>query len=96
MDILRKLKINEKYIKLISNTGLITLGTFGSKILVFFLTPLYTYLLTDSEFGRADLLAQTAKLILPILSLGITEAVFRFALDKAEDPKKVLTAGFGI
>ena len=85
-----------KYKKLLSNTGLITLGTFGSKILVFFLTPLYTYLLTDAQFGTADLLAQTAKLILPILSLGITEAVFRFALDKAEDPKKVLTAGFGI
>lgn len=82
--------------KLISNTGLIALGTFGSKILVFFLTPLYTYLLTDAEFGRADLLAQTAKLILPILTLGIAEGVFRFALDKAEDPKKVLTAGFGV
>lgn len=85
-----------KYKKLLSNTGLITLGTFGSKILVFFLTPLYTFLLTDSQFGTADLLAQTAKLLLPILSLGITEAVFRFALDRAEDPKKVLTAGFGV
>lgn len=85
-----------KYKKLLSNTGLITLGTFGSKILVFFLTPLYTYLLSDAQFGTADLLAQTAKLLLPLLSLGITEAVFRFALDKAEDPKKVLTAGFGV
>lgn len=88
--------MDKKYTKLLSNTGLITLGTFGSKILVFFLTPLYTYLLTDTQFGTADLLAQTAKLLLPILSLGITEAVFRFALDKAEDPKKVLTAGFAI
>ena len=88
--------MDKKYKKLLSNTGLITLGTFGSKILVFFLTPLYTYLLTDAQFGTADLLAQTAKLLLPILSLGITEAVFRFALDKAEDPKKVLTAGFAI
>ncbi len=85
-----------KYKKLLSNTGLITLGTFGSKILVFFLTPLYTYLLSDAQFGAADLLAQTAKLLLPLLSLGITEAVFRFALDRAEDPKKVLTAGFGV
>ena len=85
-----------KYKKLLTNTGLITLGTFGSKILVFFLTPLYTYLLSDAQFGTADLIAQTAKLLLPILSLGITEAVFRFALDRAEDPKKVLTCGFGV
>ena len=90
------MKNMNKYKKLLSNTGLITLGTFGSKILVFFLTPLYTYLLTDAEFGSADLLAQTAKLLLPILSLGITEAVFRFAMDRAEDPKKVLTAGFTV
>ncbi len=92
----QKVKIMNKYKKLLSNTGLITLGTFGSKILVFFLTPLYTYLLSDSEFGSADLLAQTAKLLLPLLSLGITEAVFRFALDRAEDPKNVFTAGLCI
>ena len=29
--------MDKKYKKLLSNTGLITLGTFGSKILVFFL-----------------------------------------------------------
>lgn len=44
--------------------------------------PIYTLTLTTKEFGLADLLNNSLQLILPILTLSITEAVFRFSLDK--------------
>lgn len=77
-----------------SNTLLISIGTFGSKLLVFLMTRFYTGYLAPSDYSTADLITQTANLLFPIISLGITEGVFRFALDKAEDRKGVFTSGF--
>lgn len=54
----------------------------------------YTGYLTPSDYGTADLITQTANLLFPIISLGITEGVFRFAMDKSSDTKSVFTYGF--
>ncbi len=83
-----------KYKTLISNTALISLGTFGSKLLVFFMVRFYTGYLTTSQYGTSDLITQTANLLLPIISLGITNGVFRFAIDSAADKKSVFSTGF--
>lgn len=82
-----------KYKTLVSNTALISLGTFGSKLLVFFMVRFYTGYLTTSQYGISDLLTQTANLLLPLISLGITNGVFRFAIDKNQDKKSVFSAG---
>lgn len=82
-----------RYKKLVANSGIIALGTFGSKLLVYFLMPFYTRYLTPEMYSTADLITQTAKLLIPLLSIGITETVFRFALDKAYDKKAVFSAG---
>lgn len=82
-----------KYKKLVSNTGILAIGTFASKLLVYFLMPLYTAVLTKEQYGQADLVTQIAKLLIPVVSLGISEAVFRFALDKNYKKKEVFTAG---
>ncbi len=83
-----------KYKTLLSNTLLISLGTFGSKLLVFLMVRFYTGYLTPSDYGTADLITQTANLLFPIISLGITEGVFRFAMDKASDRRSVFSVGF--
>ena len=77
-----------------SNTLLISIGTFGSKILVFFMVRFYTGYLTPSDYGTADLITQTANLLFPIISLGITEGVFRFALDNERGRRSIFTVGF--
>lgn len=82
-----------KYKTLVSNTALISLGTFGSKLLVFFMVRFYTGCLTEAEFGTADLIQQTANLLLPIISVGITDGVFRFAIDSKIDKKSVFSSG---
>ena len=83
-----------KYTTLLSNTLLISMGTFGSKLLVFLMVRFYTGYLTPSDYSTADLITQTANLLFPIISLGITEGVFRFAMDKSSNRKSVFTFGF--
>ena len=83
-----------KYKKLLSNTAIYGVGTFASKILVFLLTRLYTECLTTEQFGTADLITNTANLLIPFAAAGVCEAIFRFALDSKEDKRSVLSTGF--
>ncbi|MBR7091628.1 MAG: polysaccharide biosynthesis C-terminal domain-containing protein [Clostridia bacterium] len=82
-----------RYKRLLSNTFVFAIGTFSSKVLVYFLVPLYTHVLTNAQFGSADLIQQTGNLLLPLASLGITTAVLRFGLDSAVRKTDVFTAG---
>ena len=90
--------IMNKYKTLASNTALISLGTFGSKLLVFLMVRFYTGYLTTTEYGTADLIQQTANLLLPIISIGITDGVFRFAefCDPVCDVFGILTVLYSI
>ena len=71
-----------KYQTLAANTILMSAGTLGSKLLVFLLVRVYTGCLTPAEFGTADLITQTANLLIPLVSLDVADAVFRFAADR--------------
>lgn len=83
----------DKYKKLLSNTAILGVGTFASKILVFLLLPLYTAYLNTEQYSTADIITQSANLLMPILSLGMSDAIFRFTLDKEIDKTRVLTTG---
>lgn len=72
------------------DTVLFGISTFGSKILVFLLTPLYTAVLLTEEYGIADLINTTVNLIYPVLTLAITDATLRYALDKDCEKRAVL------
>ncbi len=76
--------------RLISNTLILGAGTFASKLIVLLMMPFYTAWLSPEQFGVADLVAQTANMIIPIACIGLSEALFRFALD-CEDKKKVFS-----
>ena len=78
-----------RYKYLLKNIGLMTISNFTSKILSFLLVPLYTSVLTTTEFGTYDLYATTCFLFTPMLSVCIAEAVLLFLLDKSKEPSKV-------
>lgn len=82
-----------KYKKLAFNTLIFTIGSFGSKVLSFLLAGFYAQKMSTSEFSNADLIVQTANLLIPIATLSITEGVIRFGLDKDFDKKQVYTSG---
>ena len=87
-------KIKGRYRNLFRNTIILGLGTFGSKVLVFFLLPLYTAYLTPEMYSTADLISQMSNLLIPLCCLGITDGVFRFAMDGERDRREVFTTGF--
>lgn len=83
-----------RYQTLAANTALISIGTFGSKLLVFLMVRFYTGYLTPAEYGTADLITQTANLLIPLVSLDITDGVFRFAADCSHGRANVFSVGF--
>lgn len=85
---------NYKY--LFKNVGLLTISNFGSKILAFLLVPLYTSVLTTSEYGIYDLINTSVLLLIPILTLDIVDSIMRFTIDKENSPKEVLSIGLNI
>ncbi|MEG0618610.1 MAG: oligosaccharide flippase family protein [Bacilli bacterium] len=79
------------YKKLLNNSIIFAIGNLGSKIIGILMVPLYTYYFTTADYGRLDLITTTVNLIVPICTLSIFESAFRFAMDKSENPKSVLT-----
>lgn len=71
-----------KYGYLAKNTLLFTISSFGSKILTFLLVPLYTAILSTSDYGTADLISTTATLLIYIFTINIADSVMRFTIDK--------------
>lgn len=55
--------------------------------------PFVTRMLVTSDYGAADLVQQTANVLIPIVFLQINSAALRFALDKASNKADVFTVG---
>lgn len=79
-----------KYKYLFKNIGVLTIASFSTKMLSFFLLPLYTSILSTSEYGTYDLINTTISLLVPILTLNLFESVFRFSLDNSYSRKGLL------
>lgn len=82
-----------KYKHLVKNTLIFAMGTFSSKILVFVLMPIYTRCLTTEEYGIVDLVIQTANFLFPLVTVGITNAIIRFGVDRSYRKNDVFTTG---
>lgn len=79
------------YKKLANNSIIFGIGSIGSKLISFVLLPLYTYYLTTSEFGTADLISTTATMLMPLVSFNIYEAVLRFTMDRNSNITKIFS-----
>lgn len=84
-----------QYKSLIKNSFLFAIGSIGSKAISFFMLPLYTRMLTTSDYGQLDILQTTISLLIPLVTLQVVEAVFRFSVDMRDkdSASKVLTNG---
>lgn len=87
---------NSKYRYLAKNSILFTISSFGSKILSFLLVPLYTYVLTTYELGLSGLVVTSSSLLVFAVTINIGDAVLRFAMDKANDPHKIMAYGIRV
>lgn len=85
--------MRSEYKKLITNTGLLAIGSFASSILGMLLIPFYTAVLSPADYGISDLITTTTALLYPFTTLAISEAIMRFALDREVDKKSVYSIG---
>lgn len=79
--------------RLIKNTGIIAIGNISTKLVSFFLLPLYTAVLSTAEYGAYDYIISIATFCVPFVSVLMDESIFRFLIDcKTElDKKKIIS-----
>ena len=73
---------------LVKNTLVISIGTFLPKLTSLVTLPIITAGLTKVEYGTYDLISTLVSLLLPIVTMQIQAAAFRFLIDCREDKKK--------
>ncbi|OBW91375.1 polysaccharide biosynthesis protein [Gallibacterium genomosp. 3] len=71
--------------KLLKNTLIYSIGSFGSKILSFLLLPLFSLYLSTVEMGQYDLILTFTMLVTPVVTLQLSDAIYRWLI--AEDKK---------
>ncbi|WP_034442401.1 lipopolysaccharide biosynthesis protein [Butyrivibrio sp. AE2032] len=86
--------MNGKYKTLAKDTLIFALGSLGSKVILFFLVPLYTNFLTREEYGISDLVTTLVQLFVPFAAVVINQAVLRFGMKKDRRAEDVLKASF--
>lgn len=73
---------------LVKNTIIISIGIICTKLITFFLLPLYTRLLSTEDYGIVDLLGTLSLLLVPVITLQIEQAVFRELIEARNNEKR--------
>ncbi|GIS21231.1 MAG: hypothetical protein CM15mP121_0830 [Bacteroidota bacterium] len=63
-------------------------GTFGSKVIYFLLVPFYSFFLSKSELGFYDLILASLTILTPIITIQVSDAVYRELHDPANENLK--------
>ena len=69
---------------LFREAAIYSIGNFGSRILSFLLVPFYTYYLTKQDLGEYDLVITAISFIVPLTTLQLSDAVYRWMIEKKE------------
>lgn len=86
--------MNRKFKNLFSDIAIFAAGNVLSKLVLFFLMPIYTSAMTSSEYGTGELIYNSVELMLPVVTLCLYEAVFRFSIDPGSDHTRLLSNAF--
>lgn len=85
-------KMNKfSYKNLLKDSFIFAVGSFGSKVIVFFLIPYYTFYISKDDFGTYDLINTSVNLVFPIITLAIYESTLRFNLEENIDKSSILS-----
>ena len=72
----------------VKNTLILLLGKFATQFMSLLLLPLYTSKLATSDYGTVDLIQTYITLLIPVLTLRMDSATFRFLVDVRKSPEK--------
>lgn len=86
-----------KYKRLLSNSIIFAFGNLTVKAAQFFILPLLTKYLLESQYGFVENTVVTLQdLITPLFTLGLAEALFRFSVDKRHTPEDIITNSLSV
>lgn len=74
---------------LIKNTAILSFGTFLPKLAAFILLPILTGCLSKEEYGIYDLIVLAQWIFLPVVTLQIQTAAFRYLVDYRDNPERI-------
>ena len=74
--------------KLLKNTMIIAIGNICTKCIGFFMLPLYTSLLSTSEYGTVDVINVIISLSVIVMTFQLEQAVFRYLIEARGDSEK--------
>lgn len=90
------ISMESKYQYLAKNTVIFAISSFSSRILVFLLVPLYTSVLSTSDYGIADIIVTSTTLLSYVFTLDIADSVLRFAIERKDEQKRILSYGIRV
>lgn len=79
---------------LAKNTLLIAISKVSTQLVLFFMLPLYTAVLSTGDYGTVDLIITYGGLFAPLIMLNVQQAIFRHLIDARSDKEaqhKVIT-----
>lgn len=77
---------------LIKNTLVLSIGQFVPKIMALVVLPLLTGYLTKAEYGLYDLTLTVASFCIPLISIQIQQAVFRYLIEINSNKKRIISS----
>ncbi len=86
--------MSNNYKKLSVNVIIFAISNISIKLVQFFVMPLLTIYLTAEEYGLSDTLISLTDLLVPILTLELSTAIFRFAVDKRNKEEELISGSF--
>lgn len=85
-------KNKQKSKSLISGTIIYAVGNLSTKILSFIIVPLYTYYINTTDMGDYDLINTTVSLLVPLVTLQISDAAYAWILRGYAKAEECITA----
>lgn len=86
--------LKSKNKELIKGTIIYAIGSFGSKILSLLIVPLYTFYIVPEELGNYDIILATVNLLMPLVTLQITDATYKWTVDNFKNRKQIFSMSY--
>ncbi|MEP5132224.1 oligosaccharide flippase family protein, partial [Nonlabens ulvanivorans] len=85
----------ERANSLLNNTFIYAIGNFGSKVLSYAMVPLFSFFVNKEDLGLYDLFLTSISLLFPVVTLQLSEAMYRWLLtsENLRDKRKVISTG---
>ena len=75
------MRLDKNYKYLLNNVFLFAISSFSTKIMSYIILPLYTSKVSEAEYGIIDLVNVIVNLLVPILSISISDWLLRYVTE---------------